>query len=225
MLEAEIALLEAVHTQIITKLPLRAEQCDIEPEEDLAPAIAPDIYLAIVPNGVFPGPRQNTSGGVWDLTFSVRIVAYEKIADVARDRQKNVYLNRVKNLNGLLSRAIRFLVFNQDVRTRAENLLSGLAEGGQFPEPFKTFTPDKAARSVSWDVYDGAQPSGGNPIVSPILAMKRGVTLDGCRFLRDRTIEIEPTATPPTGTAYPYTVIDDVGDTIIDDAGDTLIAM
>lgn len=149
------------------------------------PAIASDTYVAIVPSGAEPGPRHRSSGGVWDMVYKVRVDVYQRMAEVARDRNRDIFIDRLGALNGVLDAVIRYVNMNYELTntTAAALILDTPAAGGNYPEAFRTFTPDAHARTVFKDPYDAADMQ--TAIGNPVIALARGVVFSGARFMKE----------------------------------------
>jgi hypothetical protein len=197
MFEAETALLEAVRGQLQTAMSLDAHECEVEMDDEV-PSIASDHYVAVTAAGAAPGRRHRTSGGVWDLQFGVRVVVYQRIADVARDRRRNPFLQHTDGLNAMLGDVIRAVDFNYPILNTANTALNAnLATaddydedelttiGGKFLEPLKLQQLDAGPRSVFKDPYAAANHQTKMPS-DPIVALRRGVVFSGARYLKDR---------------------------------------
>jgi hypothetical protein len=182
MLVAETALLKAVRDKIRDELAIGP--CDLQLDDQI-PATAQDDYYAVIGAGTRPGPRHNTSGGVFDLVYSVRVVIYHRITHVARDRRRSVYDNLFTTMNAKLDDIIPLLDFKYDLLADAQAMLSETVwADGKYVEPFRRFTPDPNPRTVMRDPYDAAVGTAGDPIV----ALARGITFEGVRFLFARDL-------------------------------------
>lgn len=196
MLVAEACLLQAVRDKLVTDLGLRPEQCDVELDDQL-PAIAPKDYYAVTAAGTRPGPRHKSSGGVFDVTIDVKVTLFRRITEVARDRRRNVFLDLLKGTCLSLDRIVRSLDYNYELLTSAQTLVQAIVDAdvgvpdaitantsGQWPEPFRSFTPDSVPQMVYRDPYDAAQMAGAP--ADPIIALKRGVVFSGARYMQVR---------------------------------------
>lgn len=183
MIDAETALLVAVRDRLRTELTLDAGECDVELDDEV-PAIAGDRYVAVVPGGMVPGPRHNTSGGVWDMRLACRVTVFHRMRDVPRDRRRSVFLQRVSGINAELSGIISQVDFSYALLNAATVLLEGQADGGKFFEPLKFAMTDERPVPVFRDAFDAA----GNTVTGadPVVAIKRGVRFAGARFLKTR---------------------------------------
>ncbi len=185
MIDAETTLLEAVRDAVQAALSLQDRQCDVE-LDDIVPAIAGDLHVVIVPNGFGPGPRHMTSGTVIDQVVGCRVVVFQRMADVPRDRRRNVFLERTKGLNRLLNQVHAAIDFSYPVLDAANTSLgSAITEGEGFREPLKFAGVDPRPQTVMHDPYEAAS----NPRrgADPVLAIKRGINFSGARFLKVRT--------------------------------------
>lgn len=185
MLVAETCLLLAVRAKLRTDLHLADTDCDIVFEDELPPT-APKLYVAIAGVGAGAGERHSSSGVVWDMRFSARVTVYQRMADIARDRRRSVFIERLTGLNAVVDQVIRSLDNSNSLMRAAELLLVGSpAAGGQFPEPFREFQIDPAPRAVFADPYEAAQMQNA-AMGDPLLAMARSVSFQRARFMKGR---------------------------------------
>lgn len=184
MLVAETALLKAVRDTLRTGMSLRVSQCDVELDDQL-PAVAEDFYLTVMAAGCQPGERHSSSGGVWDMRYSIRVVVYQRCGHVARDRKTDLFLDLQTGLNARLDAAIRLIDNSYTLLAAAKLLLVGTtAEIGEYPEPFRAFQPDTNFRTVFTEPYNAAQMSG--MPADPVVGISRGVTFNRARFMSER---------------------------------------
>lgn len=185
MLVAETCLITAVRNRLRTSLALSDDQCNIELDDQI-PAIAKDTHIAVTAAGTTPGERHSSSGGVWDLRFNVRVTVYQRMADQARDRRRNLFIDRLTGLNALVDQVIRAVDFDySNVLAAAEALLVGTpAAGGNYPEPFRSFSIDTNVKPVFFDPYDAASMPGKG--ATEVVALSRGVTFQRARFMKER---------------------------------------
>lgn len=184
MLVAETCLLQAVRNRLREKIPLPDEHCDIELDEQL-PSVAAPTYYAVIAAGTRPGERHQSSGTVIDLRMDVRVVIYQRITEVARDRRRNVYADLLNSLNAKLDEVIPLLDNDQSVRQQAQLLLPAPdLEDGEFPESFRSFLPDALPRAVMRDPYNAASMNA--TAADPIVGIARGVTFQQARFMMVR---------------------------------------
>lgn len=183
MIAAENALLKSVRAILRETLRMTDTNCEIEPDDNI-PAIAGDEYVAIVPGGMVPGPRHNSSGGIWDTLFSFRVVVYHRMAHIPRDRRRNVFLDRSTGLNARLNEAMAVLDFSNALIAEATAELNRNTPTGQFVEPARFASVDAQPRLITFETYD-AERVNVNP-VNPIVAMARGASFQGCRFIAGR---------------------------------------
>ncbi len=196
MLVAEACLLQAVRDKLITDLELKVEQCEIELDNQV-PAITHQDYYAVTAGGIRAGPRHKSSGGVYDVLIAARVTMYRRVAHVARDRRRNVFLDLVKGTGIQLERVIRSLDNNyaliasaqtilQDIIDAGGSIASGIVANttGEWPEPFRTFSPDASWKMVTSD-YDPATMS--QVQGDPIVALSRSVLFSEARYMQVRT--------------------------------------
>lgn len=183
MLIAETCLLLAIRDRLRMGLSLDEKSCDIE-LDDQVPTLAREKYFAIVSEGTTPGPRHTSSGGVWDLKFAVKVTFYQGAAEYPRDRRRNIFTQRLEGINAELTKVIRAIYYDYHnvVTVAKEYLTNTQAEYGEFPEPFRTFTPDPRVRTVFKDSYNAA---GEQNTGDPTVALARGVTFSGARFMKE----------------------------------------
>ncbi len=177
MIDAEIHLLETVRDHLRDHLNIDVE---VEPDENV-PAIAGQEYMAVIPAGVNPGPRHNTSGGVWDLLIPFRVLLFQRITHQPRDRRRNVVMDRLKGLNARLGEATRCIDFSNAILAQATASIQHDKTVGQFVE-CPRFSAFDVPRTVSFEVYDARRDTLGDPII----AMRRGVRFDRTRFMEVR---------------------------------------
>lgn len=182
MFDAETALLKAVRNRLRDQLNLTTDECTVE-IDDQVPAIARDTYYVVTPGGSRPGPRQATAtAGTIDMIVSVRVVAYKKIGNTARDRRRDIFLEQVTGLNALLSAASEQIDQNETLRAAANTLLDDEAVGGAFITPLQYAGYDPKPQSVFAQEYAAAVKTQGDPQI----ALKRGILFGNARFLQVR---------------------------------------
>lgn len=99
MRAAEKSLLIAVRDQLRAVCQYAGGQCNIEYDDQVAPATTGDLFVVVTTGGWVPGPRHGTCGGVDDFVYSVNVGVVRRIGHVPRDRRTDeVYL---RNLSGL----------------------------------------------------------------------------------------------------------------------------
>lgn len=198
MFVAETSLLQAVRNKLILDLLLTENQCDVELDGQI-PAIAKNDYFAVCPAGLRPGPRHRSSGGVYDLTVDVRVVMYRRVPEIARDRRRNVFIDLLRGMGLKLEQVIRSLDNNYTLTTNAATIIADIIADtdidptppaiaanatGEWPEPFRTFTPDPKPTMVFRETYDAAEFAGAT--ADPIIAISRGILFSGARYLQVR---------------------------------------
>lgn len=181
MINAEIPFLTTIRDMIRSGLPIAEHHCQNEPDENVD-AIAGDEHIIVIPNGITPGPRHNTSGGVWDLIFAARVVLFQKIANIPRDRRDNVFLNRLNGMDVRLGEIAELFDFSNPFLTNATTAANNDV---RFIEPLKFQSMDARPIMVNFEPYDAVNFP--NPNTSnTILAMKRGINFGGCRAMKGK---------------------------------------
>lgn len=197
MLVAEAALLQAVRDKLIDDLNLADNQCDVELDDQI-PAIAKNDYFAVTSGGISPGPRHQSSGGIFDVKVDVKVTLFRRVPEIARDRRRHVFLDLMTGTALQLERVIRSLDYSYSLMASASAIVNAIIQDalpvppaiqtnstGQWPEPFRSFSIDRANRMIYKDIYDAAQMSG--PPADPIIAISRGVLFQGARYMQVRT--------------------------------------
>lgn len=181
MLRSETYLLTAVRDRIRTELSIQDEQCRIEPDE-IVPAVGTDFYVAVIPAGMSGGPTHNQNDAVFDLYLSVKVVCYQKIGNVPRDRRRDVFLERLTGLNARLDKIMYAIDKNRSVVETASNLLQvEVPLANPFIEPLRFVSLDSKPRAVVASEYDGT-PDAQNAS-NPVVALARGVTFGRARIM------------------------------------------
>lgn len=189
ILQSETSLLLAVLK--VLRLPLEksgagfsALECDIEADE-MSPATVGDLYVPVIPGGFRPGPRHNTSGGVFDFIFAVTVLVIKRTGNVPRDRTREVliggYANNLCSLNDDCDRVINAIDF--DLGYTVNNIANGIitertgsSEG--FIEPLKFKGIDAKPRIANAELFGGTGTKAG---------LVRGIYFDGARRIVTRT--------------------------------------
>lgn len=183
---AENPLLTAVRDYLRSKLGYSDAECGIEIDETPA-AIAPDKYVAVIGNGITEGKHNNFGAGSHDQMHAIRIVVLQKIADVARDRQKNVLVANTTGINAELGRIQAVLgEFGQTVRKNANAILADSAIGGEFLTPLEDTGMDPRPTVIDAGSYDSAMMNAGQAKGHKNFAMKRGINFGRCRYMKLR---------------------------------------
>lgn len=199
MFVAEAALLQAVRDRIVAELGLTDQQCQVELDAQL-PETAPKLFIAVSPGGITMGPRHRSSGGTIDIYIAVKVTVYNRVAEVARDRRRSTFIQLLTGLAPHLERVTRALDNKNEVTAGALTIVADLILGytapaqppaqlsvnetGEFPEPFRQFSPELSARIVLAETYDAAV-MGERPS-TPIVAMGRSITFSGARYMQVR---------------------------------------
>lgn len=119
-------------------------QCDVE-IGDMVPPIAGDLYVAVHPGGWTKGPRHNSSGGVFDFVYSVKVTVIRRITHVPKDKTRDVYLNNSVNLAAEIDKIISVIDFNYSVMNAANALIqteTSSTQGFHHPLVFDNVTSE-----------------------------------------------------------------------------------
>lgn len=128
-------------------------QCEIELDE-AAPATTGDLYAIVMPGGWRPGPRHNTSGGVNDLVYSVDVAVAKRIANVPRDRMRDVFLNNLGNLSEELDLVYQAIDWKYEVNDAANALILAETESTEgFIEPLRFASIERRPRIVGGEIF------------------------------------------------------------------------
>lgn len=168
---SEKSLLTAVRNAIRanTRIILKAEVVQVEHDE-IAPAIVAHEYIAVMPGGWSPGPRHNSSGGIWDFVFNVDVTIIKRIAEVPHDRIREAYLTHLASLDDYVEMLIEEIDFNYTVMAAANTLIA--AEWGAtypsdqgFMHPLVFAGTDKRPRIVNGNMFNAPARSPKNSVV------------------------------------------------------------
>jgi hypothetical protein len=190
MLEGETYVLEAVRDILRKKLSLNDHECDCEPDEQI-PAIAGNLYFAVIPAGFEVGPNHRPTSGVYDILHSVQVYVIQRAADVARDKRRTISMQRLTGINNQISRVMQAIDRQMDLISYANLLLQT-----DYPtaQPFITAAQvtrvDAKPKMVNSDTYGGAMAA--NKGTTPYVAMARSIYFG--RMQRIQTIaQLTPT--------------------------------
>lgn len=177
--EAETALLVAVRLRLIDQLHLDESIIDIE-LDDIAPAIAGDLYFAVSPAQAQAGRHSQNADQAHHNLFGVRVAVLKRIGNVPRDRRRHVFLDRLRGINAELSRVNRAIRFDYHTLNLANLDLARNNISGSFIRPLVPTSVDGKPRLVTGDIYD-SRPTGSHGDL--IVAMVRGITFSGAEFV------------------------------------------
>lgn len=198
MFVAEACLLQAIRDKLVTDLSLDDMQCQVE-QDGMLPDYAPKLFIAVSPGGIAPGPRHRSSVGAIDLIINAKVTVYNRVTEIARDKRRSTFIQLLTGLAPTLELVARSIENDYTLLESALEIISDLIasyspdpvpahlsanETGQFPEPFRQFTPELSARAVLREPYDAAQMAG--PPADPIVAMARSITFSGARYMQVR---------------------------------------
>lgn len=111
-------------------------ECNVEFDE-MAPATVGNVYIAVIPGGWRPGPRHNTSGGVNDLVYSIKVAVIRRAGSVPRDRTRG-FLTNLNDLNDDIDRVYQVIDWRYELINAANAMI--VADGGSsdgFIEPLR----------------------------------------------------------------------------------------
>lgn len=181
MLDGEVFLLEAVRDALRAKLDLSEHQCQCEYDE-LIPAIAGHLYVAVIPGGVQPGPTHQSSSGVIDAIHSVQVTVLRRIT-TARDRYSAAFFEQLHGINRALSDVIAAIDWQMDVLTAANHKLWERDSAAEpFIELLRVSSIDSRATVVNANAIGGS--TSGQSSTSTGAAVKRSVLFAGCRRIQ-----------------------------------------
>lgn len=151
-MDSETALLTAVLDALMTTLGYTESQCNIEFDE-IPPASVGDYYVAVMPGGSRPGPRNNTCGGILDEYVDIDIAVIQRAPRLPRDRSRQILITALQGINAQHRQILAaFGQFNYTVLNAANELL-GNADG--FVEALYWAGNEPKARIVSGEYFKG----------------------------------------------------------------------
>jgi hypothetical protein len=176
--DPETELLLAVAESVKTLYPVTVDL------EDNVPSMASQTHVIVSPSSYAAGPRNRLAAQVSDLLIGCRVIVFERIAEVPRDRRGSVFASRSGGLNLILAKIRELIEFNYTLMTQA-NAAMGLSMGSGYVEPLRYVSHDSKPVGVLASAYDAySQPTSGS---HPMVAMKRGINFSSARFLLHRT--------------------------------------
>lgn len=176
MRAAEKNLLIAVRDRLRSVNDWTDEQCQVEHDE-VAPAVAGNLYVVVMTGGWTPGPRHRTSGGVSDLIYSVDVSVAKRVANVPKDRLRNVFLHNLDSLDEELDKVYRVVDWGGEPDEDGDYPLMRLAnalileETGSeqgFVEPLKFSSIERRPRIVGGELFSAKS---GQPQVGMVRTM------------------------------------------------------
>ena len=178
----ESALLTAVRNQLRTVCGFSDAECQVEPDE-MAPSVAGNRFVAVLPNGWRRGDTSNDSGGLRDKIYSVQVVLILRTTAIARDRQNDsIFLEASKGLEKVLEDISAAIDWKYEVLNAANNIIStagGSNASRGFIEPLRESAIDPKPRYVNSGVF-AAMPG------KTSAALARTITFDGARRITIR---------------------------------------
>lgn len=159
MLNGETYLLEAVRDILRIKLELPDAACNVE-YDDQIPAVAADVYYAIIPNGMYPGKVNATASTVIDVVHSIQVLVLNRKLE-ARDNRRNLFLQRLLGLNAAIDKVFLAIHRQFEICTLAN---AYMYEDEPTASPFRNTLrydrSDAKARMVNSEQYGGTQVGG-----------------------------------------------------------------
>jgi hypothetical protein len=181
MIAGETYLLEAVREVLRIKLALPETACDCEYDEQI-PAIANDMYYAIINNGIEPGRTNGTAGGVCDVVHSVQVLVLNRKLE-ARDKRRNLFMQRLVGLNAALDNVFLAIHRQVEITTLANALMF---EDDPAAAPFQNTlfyaNVDRRPKMVNSQTYGGK--AVGGPGTTDGIAMARSIYFTGIRRMQ-----------------------------------------
>lgn len=150
--DAERILLTAVRDHLRDVCKLQDFECEIEPDE-MVPAVAGDLYVAVIPGGFRQGLRHDTNSGVSDMIYGVDVAVIKRVAHVPRDRLRDVFLNNLRSLNYEVGRVISAIDWSYTVSNAATTLIAAESDTEGFIEPLRMNNLEKRPRVVPAEVF------------------------------------------------------------------------
>lgn len=152
MIEAEHALLQAVRDAIRTSTGLDDTAVRIEIDEQ-APAGAGDKFIAVMPDGIRPGPSHNTNSGASDLLYSVAVMVAIRAPRKPRDRTRELAWNASGALSELMTK-VDGVDFSYTVMNAANTILTNdYSSSYGFIEPLRVAGVDARPRVAPAEMF------------------------------------------------------------------------
>ena len=174
--QAESKLLEAVRDRIRSQTSLRDAQVEMEYDE-LPPAGADDVFVAVMPGTVLRGDPEYGGHAVISKRYGVEVAIIFKIGRRPRDRRRNLYQSNADSVNAVAELIEDVIDANYDLLTVANTALSA-AVGEGFIEPL-TFAGYSPLRTVGAEYFtDSGDAAHG---------LVRKISFAGAHYLEVRT--------------------------------------
>lgn len=171
-------LLLAVRDRLRVRLFANSENaCQIEMDEAAHPITGND-FVAVMPGGFQPGPAHQTSGGVADLIFSVRLLVVKRVAHVPKDRDRDAFLLNSGSLDDLIGDVFQEIDWKYEV-TNAAN--AAIAELTGVSHPFFNHCLVYAGADDK-PTPVGEEMFGGKPSDGPRAGLKKTIRFGMARF-------------------------------------------
>lgn len=196
-LDEETALQLAVVDRLVDRLPWTNEKTVRADVDEIVPATIGDHCVLVLNDGAAPTGSHSTSGGSYEVTFSIRIVIVQRLAQIPRDRLGQVlttkFLATQWSINAKFWQCVQALDFNYDVIQAANQLLHEhgdkqiVLSGGEyhdgFIEPLRLETADPRPQSVDSAIFAGAP----RESTAAHVGLRRSARLTGAKRMKSRT--------------------------------------
>lgn len=179
--EPETALLHATREILMERLPLNADQIDIELDDE-APAMAGDVYYCLSPFGFRVGEKNKNGYGIVHGVYGVRVAVLQRISKVPRDRRREIFAGRLNSLNSKLSAVMTKVQWSETLICKANSYLTKHCPGigGEFKRPLVAVSADsKPKLQTGKQTYDSKNLN--NPGHN-FAAMVRGINFGEAEF-------------------------------------------
>lgn len=155
------------------------KQCDIEFQQ-MAAAVAPDIFVCISPAQFEPTGTHGTSGTIRDVLVGCDVTVYVRTAHIARDRQRNPFALGTTTLQDQVDKIFDVVDWKYEVITAANVILAvaPYSSTAVFEEPLKFAGMSEPQEVDVSGVFAAAPPSGAR---TAIAAMARTIRFRNAR--------------------------------------------
>jgi len=171
---SEEALLMSVRDHIRELAGYGPDECDVQMDEFVPNGIG-DSYVAVLPGDLNAGPRHDSSGGVIDEIYSVRVLVIQRAAAIPADRLGNHWLTNVGGIAERCRRIRQVIDFNYSVTTMAKTFITGSTEGFNHPLVWRSTGRTEPADS---EIFNTAKY---NVKTHQAGGVKRMIEFGGCR--------------------------------------------
>jgi hypothetical protein len=184
MLNGETYLLEAVRDILRIKLEIPDTACNCEYNEEI-PAIADDVYFAVINGGMNPGPVGSTAAGVADVVHSVQVLVLNRKLE-SRDNRRNLFLQRLYGLNAAIDKVFKAIHRQVEICTLSNAyMFEDEPTSAPFQNTLRYDRIDAKARMYNSEAYGGTQ-IGGKGTTNGV-ALGRSIYFTGIRRMETVT--------------------------------------